>query len=85
MHVCRVNEGSQRPERLSTTGVGERFTQTSLFHYSRNFVLRMLIRFQMRPDIKKYVFHLCWSPESVPADVVSLWVRFRSILQRHEL
>ncbi len=27
--------------------------------------------FQMRRDIRKYVFHLCWSPESVPADVVS--------------
>ncbi len=25
----------------------------------------------MRRDIRKYVFHLCWSPESVPADVVS--------------
>ncbi len=32
--------------------------------------ISLLLLFQMRPDIKKYVFHLCWSPESVPADVV---------------
>ena len=33
----------------------------------RHFVLY----FQMRPDIKKFVFHLCWSAEKVPAADVS--------------
>ena len=32
----------------------------------------------MRPDIKKYVFHLCWSPESVPADVVRFFLPFNT-------
>lgn len=34
--------------------------------------LTMWILFQMRPDIKKDVFHLNWAPESLPADEVSI-------------
>lgn len=34
--------------------------------------LCMWILFQMRPDIKKDVFHLNWAPESLPADEVSI-------------
>ena len=31
-----------------------------------------MLCFQMRPDIKKDVFHLCWAPEKLPPDEVSI-------------
>ena len=34
--------------------------------------LFLLYIFQMRPDIKKDVFHLNWAPEAVPADSVCI-------------
>ena len=33
----------------------------------------------MRPDIKKDVFHLCWAPEKLPPDEVSVDLVVRSV------
>ena len=35
--------------------------------------LGFFIYFQMRPVIKKDVFHLNWAPESLPADQVKMY------------
>uniref|UniRef100_T1IR75 C2 domain-containing protein n=1 Tax=Strigamia maritima TaxID=126957 RepID=T1IR75_STRMM len=33
-------------------------------------IIKMLIRFCMRPDIRKYAFHLAWAPDGLPAEEV---------------
>ena len=38
-----------------------------------------LLCFQMRPDIKKDVFHLCWAPEKLPPDEVSVDLVIHSV------
>lgn len=36
----------------------------------------------MRPDIKKFVFHLCWAPEKVKAEDVSCLLAIANLYEQ---